>query len=58
MEGLRNADGVRFKLSIYSTDAEVAALNKEQFIDGKLKLRVRDGLTIDIYDFFGPVEEE
>ena len=57
LEGLRNADGVRFKFSIYSTDAEVAALNKEQFIDGKLKLRVRDGLTIDINEILNTEEK-
>ena len=51
LAGLKTADGVRFKLSIYGTDAATAALSKDQFIEGKLKLRVRDGLTIDIFDF-------
>lgn len=50
-EGLRAADGVRLKFSIYDTGADSAALSKEQFIDGKLKLRVRDGLTVDLFDF-------
>lgn len=51
LEGLKNADGVRFKLSIYDTEADIAALLATQFVNGKLKLRVRDGLTVDIFDF-------
>ena len=50
LEGLRNADGIRLKLSIYDTGADIAQLKKDQFINGKLKLRVRNGLTIDIFD--------
>ncbi len=50
-EGLRAADGVRLKFSIYDTGADSAALSKDQFIEGKLKLRVRDGLTVDLFDF-------
>ncbi len=50
-EGLRAADGVCLKLTIYDTGAESAVLAKEQFIEGKLKLRVRNGLTIDVFDF-------
>lgn len=57
LEGLRNADGLRFKFTLYGTDADVAALAKTQFIDGKLKLRVRDGLTIDIFDFLNGEEK-
>ena len=58
LEGLRNADGIRFKLAIYNSDNEVAPLNKDHFIDGKLKLRVRDGLTIDIFDSLSSNKEE
>lgn len=50
-EGLRAADGVCLKLSLYDTGADVATLSKDQFIEGKLKLRVRNGLTVDIFDF-------
>ena len=57
LEGLKNADGVKLKFSIYNTDADVAKLAKDQFISGKLKLRVRDGLTIDISELV-KVEEE
>jgi hypothetical protein len=58
LESLRNADGVRFKFTIYNTDSEVASLNKNQFLDGKLKLRVRDGLTVDIADLLESTNEE
>ena len=51
LEGLKNADGVKLKFAIYNTDAEVSALAASQFLEGKLKLRVRNGLTIDIFDF-------
>ncbi|MBO5962250.1 MAG: hypothetical protein J6Q01_03790 [Alistipes sp.] len=51
LAGLKSADGVKLKFSIYNTDAEVATLTKDQFINGKLKLRVREGLTVDIFDF-------
>jgi hypothetical protein len=57
LEGLKNADGVKLKFTIYNTDAEIAALNKNQFIDGKLKLRVRNGLTIDVSDLLKGMEE-
>ena len=52
LESLKAADGVRFKLSIYDTGAASTSLSKDQFIEGKLKLRLRDGLTVDIYDLF------
>lgn len=58
LDGLRNADGIRFKLAIYNSDNEVATLNKDHFVDGKLKLRVRDGLTIDIFDYLSSNKEE
>ena len=57
LDGLRNADGVRIKFTLYGTDADVATLDNTQFINGKLKLRVRDGLTVDIFDFLNGEEE-
>ena len=56
LEGLKNADGVRLKLSLYDTNAASSAITKDQYIEGKLKLRLRDGLTIDVFDFLN--EEE
>ena len=50
LEGLRNADGIRFKFTLYNT-GDSAALKSSQYIDGKLKLRLRNGLTIDVFDF-------
>ena len=49
-EGLRDVYDVRFKFTLYST-GDNAALKSDQYIDGTLKLRVRDGLTLDIFDF-------
>ena len=43
-------DGMRFKFTLYNTEQESASLNASQFLDGEVKLRVRDGLTIDIFD--------
>lgn len=57
LEGLKNADGVRFKFTLYNT-VDGAALKSSQFLDGKLKLRVRDGLTIDIFELLGSQKEE
>lgn len=46
---LHNVDGIRLKFSIYNTNTEsTTTINKNQFISGKLKLRVRDGLNIDL----------
>ena len=50
LAGLKSADGVRFKLSIYGANEDLTALAKDQFLECKLKLRVRDGLTVDIFD--------
>ena len=50
LEGLRNADGVRIKLSIYDTGAESAAISSDQYLEGKLKLRLRDGVSVDIFE--------
>ena len=49
LNSLRNVDGIRLKLTLYNTNTDSAAtINKNQFISGKLKLRVRDGLNIDL----------
>ena len=58
LEGLKKADGVRLKFTLYNTDIEVAKLMKDQYLDGKLKLRVRNGLTVDIFDFLNSEVEE
>ncbi len=58
LESLRNADGIRFKFAIYNSDNEVATINKNLFVDGTLKLRVRNGLTIDILDSLDLKKEE
>lgn len=51
LEGLREADGIKLKLSIYNSDnRELSTLSKDQFIDGKLELRIRNGLTIDAFN--------
>ena len=51
LEGLRNADGIHLKLSVSNSDAnDIAEINKSQYIDGKLELRIRNGLTIDIFE--------
>ena len=57
LEGLRNADGVRFKFTLYGTGHE-AALKSSQYIDGKLKLRLREGVTIDVFDFLNGSSNE
>ena len=57
LEGLRNADGVRFKFTLYNA-GDNSALKSSQFIDGKLKLRLRNGVTVDIFDFLNGSSEE
>ncbi len=57
LAGLRNADGVRLKFAIYNSGNGAASLAETQFLDGKLKLRVRDGLTVDIFEFLNGKEE-
>lgn len=57
LAGLKTADGIKLKFSLYSTDSDVSVLSKEQYIDAKLKLRVRDGLTVDIFELLNGKEE-
>ena len=58
LEGLRNADGIKLKFSLYSTGVDVSALSKNQYVDAKLKLRVRNGLTVDISELLKGNKEE
>ena len=58
LEDLKGADGLRLKFALYNTDNGVATLSKDQYIDGKLKLRVRDGLTLDISSLTNGNKEE
>ncbi|MBR2326009.1 MAG: hypothetical protein IKA49_01450 [Alistipes sp.] len=60
LASLKDADGVRLKLSIYNTDAPSAALSDRQYIDGTLKLRLRNGVSLDIFELLknNSVEEE
>ena len=58
LAGLKGADGIRFKLTIYDTGASSAALAKDQYIDGKLKLRLRNGVSIDIFDLLNNQSNE
>jgi hypothetical protein len=59
LESLKNVDGIRFKFTICNTNQGVASLNKSQFLDGKLKLRLRDGVSIDIIELLkGQTEGE
>lgn len=58
LAGLKTADGIKLKFSLYSTDSDVSVLSKEQYIDGKLKLRVRNGLTVDIFELLNNGKEE
>lgn len=57
LASLKSADGVKFKFSLYDADNVEAKLNKNQFIEGKLKLRIREGLTVDIREFLNTEEE-
>lgn len=58
LAALKNVDGVRLKVTIYNTDAEITELMKSQFLEATLKLRVRDGLTVDVFELLnGNIEE-
>lgn len=50
LAALKNVDGLRFKFAIYNADGDTSSLNAQQFLDGKLKLRVREGLSLDIFE--------
>ena len=58
LESLQKVDGLRFKFTICNTEQESATLNKSQFLKGKLKLRLRDGLSIDIVELLGSTTKE
>lgn len=52
LKALENVDGIEFSFRLSKPNTEEAvALKDTQYLNGKLKLRVRDGLTIDIFDF-------
>jgi len=52
LKALENVDGIEFSFRLVKSGTdEVVALKDSQYLNGKLKLRVRDGLTIDIFDF-------
>lgn len=57
LAGLRNADGVRLKFTIYNSGNDAASLINTQHLEGKLKLRVREGLTVDIFELLNGKEE-
>lgn len=58
LEGLRSADGIRFKFTLYDNGiSNSSALANTQYLDGKLKLRVREGLTVDIFELLNGKEE-
>ena len=48
LEVLKNVHGVRLAFSIYGTESDNNALMNSQYLEGKLKLRLRNGLTIDL----------
>lgn len=57
LAGLERADGVRFKFALYNNpNHDVSALSKEQYLDCKLKLRVRDGLTVDFKELLKEIK--
>ena len=58
LEGLKNVDGIRFNFSLYDTGVGSSSLSKNQFLDGTVKLCVRDGLSIDIFELLNIEKEE
>ena len=49
LAGLKKADGIKLKLTLYNANRDqLSTIAKKQFIDGKLELRIRNGLTIDL----------
>lgn len=54
LESLENVDGVRLIFTLSNVKEGVGAtLMDTQYLNGNLKLRVRDGLTVDIFDLVG-----
>lgn len=56
LAGLNKVDGIRFKFTLMDTGNDSASLNKNQYLEGSLKLRVRDGVTVDIFELLGMEE--
>ena len=48
LEVLKGVHGVRLAFSIYGTESDNNALVNSQYLEGKLKLRLRNGLTMDL----------
>lgn len=55
---LKRVDGIRLKFTICNTEQEIASLNKGQHLEGKVKLRLRDGVSLDIFELLNNVAEE
>lgn len=49
LASLKNVDGIKLSFTLTNAD-DTAAIAKDQYLNGNIKLRVRDGLTIDIFD--------
>ena len=57
LTSLKNVDGVKLKFTLTDTGSDKSSsLANIQYLTGNLKLRVRDGLTIDIFDLIGKEE--
>ena len=52
LKALESVDGIEFAFTLTKPNTnEAVAIKDTQYLNGKLKLRVRNGLTIDIFDF-------
>jgi len=59
LTALKNVDGIRLKFVIMDNGIDdIASLAKNQYLNGNIKLRIRDGLTIDIMDLLKNSKEE
>lgn len=58
LESLKSVDGIRFKFTVCNTEQETAVLNKSQFLEGKIKLRLRDGVSVDVFELLKSLTEE
>ena len=51
-------DSLSSNFSLYDTGVGSSSLSKDQFLDGTVKLCVRDGLSIDIFELLNIEKEE
>ena len=59
LTALKNVDGIRLKFAIMDNGIDdIASIAKNQYLNGNIKLRIRDGLTIDIMDLLKNSKEE